>query len=198
MTGGADFDGQPGDEGLSVLLEPRNSADEFVPTAGAVTVVVLDPAKQGDAARVARWDFTLSAAQQKLAATSATRGIQFEMPWPAAPPASNKLKLFVRYEGPDGRQLQSDRDLYITPPGQIAQRWTPRPAERARPASSVAVAAKIAEELATAPVAAEVASSGSPPALQELKSAPKLVSPPAELSDDSATANRAADWSPFR
>jgi hypothetical protein len=140
LTGGADFDRQPGDEGLNIVLEPRNAADEYVPQAGAVSVVVLDPAKEGEAARIARWDFTLTATQQKLQSTSAAKGIRLEMPWPASPPTANQLKLFVRYETADGRRLQTDRDIYITPPGQIAQRWTPRPADRPRTTAARAAA----------------------------------------------------------
>ena len=56
LSGGADFDGQPGDDGLRVVIEPRNATDEFVPEAGALSVVLLDPERQGESARVARWD----------------------------------------------------------------------------------------------------------------------------------------------
>ncbi|MEX2176789.1 MAG: hypothetical protein WD872_20650 [Pirellulaceae bacterium] len=31
LTGGSDLDGQPGDDGLSVVVEPRNSADQYLP-----------------------------------------------------------------------------------------------------------------------------------------------------------------------
>jgi hypothetical protein len=193
MTGGADFDGQPGDEGLSVVIEPRNAADEFVPAAGAVSIVVLDPEKQGDAARVARWDYTLPATEQKLATATAARGIQLEMPWPASPPANNRLKLYVRYEGPDGRQLQSERDLYITPPGQVAQRWTPRSAERSRPRAIVppAEAAAVAnpEIIASAEPAVAVASDQRPT---------RPTAPPAELSEEPQLAQQPAAWSPHR
>jgi hypothetical protein len=48
------------------------------------------------------------------------------MPWPAATPTTDKLHLFVRYETPDGRRLQTDREVFIAQPGQVSQRWTPR------------------------------------------------------------------------
>ena len=64
-----------------------------------------------------------------LAASSPDRGIKLEVPWPAAAPTSNRLKLFVRYETADGRRLQADRDVFITPPGQALSRWTPRSTE---------------------------------------------------------------------
>jgi hypothetical protein len=132
LTGGDDFDRQPGDDGLSILLEPRNKADKYVPAAGAVSVVVLDPSKQGDAARVARWDFDLATTKQKLQRVAPARGIHLQMPWPAKAPASNKLQLFVRYETADGRKLQAEREIFVTLPGQYSHRWTPRPPDRPR------------------------------------------------------------------
>jgi hypothetical protein len=129
-TGGANFDGQPGDDGVRVVVEPRNAGDQFVAEAGPISVVVLDPTREGEAARVARWDFDQSAARQLLAASSPDRGIKLEMPWPASAPDVTRLKLFVRYETADGRRLQADREIFITPPGQAISRWTPRSAER--------------------------------------------------------------------
>jgi hypothetical protein len=126
LTGGADFDGQPGDDGLQVVFEPRNAAEEYVAQAGPLSIVVLDPSRQGEAARVARWDFDLSAARQLLASSSPGRGIKVDLPWPAAAPLTSRLQLFVRYETPDGRRLQTAREIVITPPGQAASRWTPR------------------------------------------------------------------------
>ena len=126
LTGGCDLDGQPGDDGLKIVLEPRNEADEYVPEAGSLSLVVLDPEREGDAARIARWDFDLEAARQVLAESGTGRGLKLEMPWPSAAPAAQRLKLFVRYETPDGRKLQADREVFVTPPGQAISRWTPR------------------------------------------------------------------------
>ena len=130
LTGGTDFDGQPGDDGLRIVVEPRNAGDEYVAEAGAVSVVLLDPERQGDSARIARWDFDQSATRQSLTATSPGRGMKLEVPWPGAAPAATRFKLFVRYEAPDGRKLQAEREVFVTPPGQSLGRWTPRPADR--------------------------------------------------------------------
>ena len=190
LTGGADFDRQPGDEGLSIVLEPRNAADEYVPQAGAVSIVVLDPAKDGEAARIARWDFTLTATQQKLQTASATKGIHLEMPWPASPPSAGKLQLFVRYETADGRRLQTDREIFITPPGQVAQRWTPRPADR-----PITAAAPPRPAPAPAPATAPAIVSKIEPSATE----PKLLTPPAGPSESTAQKKPAAPvWSPNR
>ena len=203
LTGGADFDRQPGDEGLSIVLEPRNAADEYVPEAGAVSVVVLDPAKEGEAARIARWDFTLTATQQKLQTTSAAKGIHLEMPWPASPPTANQLKLFVRYETADGRRLQSERDIYITPPGQIAQRWTPRPADRPRPPALHAAASPSLPQGEGRSEGAQVVKEPAPAPPPPIVSKIEPAAPPPQLLASPATSEAKAKpappvWSPHR
>jgi hypothetical protein len=130
QTGGIDLDSQPGDDGLRVVIEPRNASGELVREAGAISIVVLDPDRQGEAARVARWDFDSSAGRQLLAASTPGRGLKVEVPWPAAPPATNRLKLFVRFETEDGRKLQADREIFLTPHSEAIGRWTPRSADR--------------------------------------------------------------------
>lgn len=186
LTGGADFDGQPGDEGLTVVLEPRNGQDEYVPQAGPVSVVVLDPTRQGDAARVARWDFDLSQARQMLATASPARGLKLELPWPAAPPANTHLKVFVRYETADGRKLQSDREIHLTPAGEMNPGWTPRP--------GAALAAAAVEQAASLP-APPVEPVASPPSEQSTASP---LSPPAALSADTSAKPLRPAWSPNR
>ena len=204
LTGGADFDRQPGDEGLSIVLEPRNAADQYVPQAGAVSVVVLDPAKEGEAARIARWDFTLTATQQKLQTASAAKGIHLEMPWPASPPSAGKLQLFVRYETADGRRLQTDREIFITPPGQVAQRWTPRPADRvAPPRTAPSPPLPLAEGRGEGATIARTPASLATPAIvskiEPAVSEPKLLTPPAGPGASPAQKKPAAPvWSPNR
>lgn len=188
LTGGSDQDGSPGDEALSVLIEPRNAADAFVPQAGAVSVVVLDPAKTGESARVARWDFDLAATQQKVQSASATPGIRLEMPWPAGPPQSNKLQLYVRYETADGRKLQADREIFVALPGEVSRSWTPRSNKEP---STVAAAPPITQPTTGDRGQASLAPSHAPAA-----GPPKLLSPPPALSGDSKAKPPA--WSPYR
>jgi hypothetical protein len=201
FTGGADFDGHPGDEGLCIVIEPRNSGEEFVPEAGPISIVVLDPSREGEAARVARWDFDMSAARQKLANSGAASGIKLELPWPATPPEANRLHLFVRYETADGRKLQTDREIFLTPPGQISNRWTPRTAQRQRPAAAVAQASAVegvkVEGSSNSDSRGLAALDPSHPAVGQSKSVE--AAPPASLSgEESAPRTSRPNWSPHR
>ena len=125
-TGGIELDGMPGDDGISVLIEPRNAAGQFVAKSAAISIVLLDPLQRDEQARFARWDFDLSAAQRMMQTQGSDRGLHVQVPWTDAPPTTDRLHLFVRYSTEDGRVLESDREIVLRLPGLVADRWTPR------------------------------------------------------------------------
>lgn len=199
-TGGVDLDQRPGDDGLALLLEPRNAADQFVPSAGNLSVVLLDPAQSGDAARIARWNFDSRDTQQAISDSGDARGIRLEMPWPSRAPASGQLKLFVRYETADGRKIQAERDVFIKLPGQYSERWTPRPPERQRRNPPVGSAiAQPSPSPAAPPAAGRQASAvPKPAASSSAVSPPALLSPPAALSEAPGAIPARPTWKPYR
>ena len=127
LTGGLQQDEQPGDDGIVVVFQPRNADNHFVPTPGRVSVVLLDPETRR---RVARWEISEQQTQVALQQSRAGRGIELNMPWQDKPPLQSHLHLFVRYWLPDGKAVQADREITITPNGQLAARWTPRTEQR--------------------------------------------------------------------
>ncbi len=128
LTGGTDFDRKSGDDGLVIVLEPRNADNEFVPLAGPITAVLLDYAKrdQGTGALVARWEIDAKNVHKAIVNDDNARGIQLRLPWPGEAPEHSKLRLDVRYTTADGRRLDTRADVHITLPGQFSARWTPR------------------------------------------------------------------------
>ena len=114
-TAGYNTDGKTGDDGLLIVLEPRNARGEIVADGGEVSLVLIDPAIVGEGGRYARWDFTAddAAATYRPPLDGNPAGLYFELPWPDAQPAHPRLKLFVRYTTRDGRRLQADRDVTV-------------------------------------------------------------------------------------
>ena len=213
LTGGDSLDREPGDDGLSVVIEPRNKQNQFVPQAGKVSVVVLDPSKQGNAARVARWDFDPDTTKDKLNRVSSSRGIHLRMPWPANPPSSNKLHVFVRYETPDGRKLQADREINIAPPGQYSNRWTPRSPDRPRHTEQIAKAAPSSSTAEPTPATSAQPASPKPPtpsaqpapqpatgnpANIATNNTPTPQTPPADQGSPTQATRPRPEWSPYR
>lgn len=139
LTGGVDLDHRPGDDGLMLVVEPRNADGQYVPLPGPVSVVVLDPSKQGEDARVARWDYDSIETKCRMRKTLFGRGIYLEEPWPHDPPDSDRLHVYVRYTTPDGRKLQIDREIEVDTRGAIAGSWTPasKPSGDADPTRSI-------------------------------------------------------------
>lgn len=124
-TTGVDLDQQPGDDGLRIMVEPRNAAGQFIPQAGEMAIVLLDPAKSGEAARIARWDLPKQRVGEGILEARPQRGIKLELPWPEKAPDNGKLKLFVRYTDPQGEIVETTSDVFVSVAGQLSQRWTP-------------------------------------------------------------------------
>lgn len=128
LSGGHDFDGKPGDDGVFIVLQPRNADDLFVPQAGSLSIVVLDPLKDGEAARVARWELDADDVKYRIRTTEGTTsGIHLKLPWSDDPPENTHLHVFLRYQTQDLRKLEADGELVVGLPGQFSHRWTPRP-----------------------------------------------------------------------
>jgi len=124
---GVDFDEQPGDDGLALVVEPRNTADEIVSVAGPITVVVLDYAYRGSPdARVAHWELTVDDIRRFLRTSPANEGIQLDLLWPERPPDHERLLVHIRYYAADGRKLETKGDVYVNLATKLSQRWTPR------------------------------------------------------------------------
>jgi hypothetical protein len=122
ITGGYNTSGKSGHDGVMVCIEPRDAQGQLIEAPADVSVVVLDPAQQGQAARVARWDFTAKEIAGRFRKTPIASGIQLEMPWPADPPAHNDLHLFVRYTTADGRKLEADKTFKVALAGESVAR----------------------------------------------------------------------------
>jgi len=148
LTSGYDVDGRPGDDGIMVVIQPRDDRGRPVEAPADVAVVLLDPAYQGEAgtersrapsearSRVARWDLTAAETAARFRKAARDGGMQLELPWPADPPRHSQLYLFVRYTTSDGRNLQAEGPIEIALPDQPGKRWvSAKPGAAGREAS---------------------------------------------------------------
>ncbi len=197
FTCGYNADGQPGDEGIMASIEPRDSAGNVVSAAAPISVVVLDPAEQGQAARVARWDFSAAEIAAMVQSMRLADGIHLAMTWPGAAPRHERLHLFVRYTTDDGRKLEANTPIEVTTLGRQAR--APRPAISSAPPTARPLRPDPAPAApASPPVVAE--ESGPPPAV-EAPVAPHTAAraePPAAASPPAKPARKRPVWSPNR
>src|SRR5690606_23191156 len=95
LTGGYDFDGRPGDEGVLVVVEPLDVTGQHVAVPGDLVIEVRDPDRPGPVARVARWEFDRQETAGLFQRSLLGRGIHLKLPWPGAPPDTERLLLSV-------------------------------------------------------------------------------------------------------
>jgi hypothetical protein len=124
MTGGISSGDRSGDQGLLVVVEPRDRQGRPIDAPAEVNVALLDPALPGDMARVARWDFTTAETAGLFRRTNAGGAMHLAMAWPKDPPKHNKLHMFVRYTTADGRKVEVNQPVEIALPGDAPTRWT--------------------------------------------------------------------------
>jgi hypothetical protein len=113
LTGGYDFDGRPGDEGLLLVVEPQNAAGQYLPLPGQLEVEVTDPSRGGSEARLARWEFDASETVRAVKKSLLGRGIHLQLPWPGALPRSETLLVSVRYTPPTGESFAARREIRV-------------------------------------------------------------------------------------
>lgn len=113
---GRDYDGEPGDDGIALLLQPVDGAGQILLKPGKVTVVAIDPAVPGTAARFARWDLQPEEVRSFAVNRPEATGFLLELPWPDGAPQHEGLKVFVRYETESGRRLEAQADVRVELP----------------------------------------------------------------------------------
>jgi hypothetical protein len=114
LTGGCDFDGKPGDDGISVVIEPQDRNGRYVALPGEISVILTDRNKTGDDARLARWDYDSADAACLMKKSLFGRGVHLELPWPARPPETRELHVEVKYISPEGRRFRAGRDIFVS------------------------------------------------------------------------------------
>ncbi|MGQ9563808.1 MAG: hypothetical protein ACUVTH_09775 [Thermogutta sp.] len=113
---GRDYDGQPGDDGIALLVQPRDTEGRVILEPAAISVVVVDPAVRGPNARVARWDLQPEEVRSYAVRRGDVTGFLLELPWPNRSPDHEDLKVFLRYYKPNGDSLEAQGDVRVSLP----------------------------------------------------------------------------------
>lgn len=122
FTGGNNTDGVPGDEGITLLVEPRNAQGDIVFPEGSLDISLLDQAAPTEEqARLGRWRLTADEVREQFHEAAVGRGIRLELPWQRQAPRRERLQLFVRFlRDQDGQQVDASRNFKIELPGRSA------------------------------------------------------------------------------
>jgi hypothetical protein len=125
LTGEVNTSGKPGAGVLNIVIEQRDAQGSRVLAPGDISIVVVDPAIEGNAGRIARWNFAADQIAQYVRRNHDGGSLRFELHWPTAPEHSD-LRLFVRFTTFDGRRLEANLPIeaQVADAESAQHRWT--------------------------------------------------------------------------
>jgi hypothetical protein len=111
-TGGYDDDHCPGDEGLQVVLEPKDCDGHTIKTPGALHVEALEINAEGLKIPVSTWDVPPAQLQRTWRSGFISTGYFVVLPWQNWP-SSERMRVTARFLLADGRIFEADKDITI-------------------------------------------------------------------------------------
>jgi len=131
LSRAANFDDQSDDDGLYLVLQPKNVEGQLVPIFAALEVAVHDPAKIGkdgpsESSRVGRWNYSANEVKSKFQPIGTTQGIHLTLPWNGPDPEADRVLVYLRYTLPDGRQVVNEKAIFVSGKGNMKTVWVPR------------------------------------------------------------------------
>ena len=128
-TGGTDEDGAPGDEGLMVVIVPRDEDGSAikVPARALVAAWAISPA--GLKSQIGSWEVPAEKLRGTWKSGLISTGYFVTVPWQTLP-NSDRVRVAVRLITVDGRAFEADRDVTVrvtVPPGRAGTNVLPFP-----------------------------------------------------------------------
>lgn len=113
-TGGVDEDGAPGDEGLMVVVVPRDEDGAAVKVPARVRVAAWEVTPAGLKNPIGDWDVPAEKVRPTWRSGFVSTGYFVALPWQTYP-ATEKVRIAVRLTTLDGRAFEADRDIFVKP-----------------------------------------------------------------------------------
>ena len=110
LTAGADYDGHPGDDGITLYLNLYDQQGDAFKAAGEIDVYIHDLADPKKHTLIAEYHFDVDAAAEKWYGRFLTYHYKIKCPWQVSPPKGRDIQIQVLFLD------------YLT--GEVHQAWT--------------------------------------------------------------------------
>jgi outer membrane murein-binding lipoprotein Lpp len=114
-TGGVDEDGVPGDEGLLVVVVPRDEDGSAVKVPARALVAAWEITPAGLKNPIGSWEITSDRLRGTWRSGLVSTGYFIALPWQTLP-STDRVRVAVRLVTTDGRTYEADRDVSVRPP----------------------------------------------------------------------------------
>jgi len=117
FTGGKNWDGKPGDDGLRLYLFPKDQNDDRIKRLGAVTIELYDLELAGQDRRIGLWQFSYEEAVRHWRSNPFLYGYYFQLPWQGIVPRHEDLEVRAVFVAMNGtRHVATERISVELPP----------------------------------------------------------------------------------
>jgi hypothetical protein len=111
-TGGVDEDGVPGDEGLMVVVVPRDEDGAAVKVPARVEIAAWEVTPAGLKNPIGSWSVPAEKVRPTWRSGFVSTGYFVAVPWQTYP-GTEKVRVAVRLTTLDGRAFEADRDIFV-------------------------------------------------------------------------------------
>jgi hypothetical protein len=119
-TGGLDEDKVPGDEGIQVVLVPRDVDGSPIKAAGTLTVTAVQVSPEGLKSPLSTWEVSALQLRRSWKSGLFSTGYFVALPWQRVP-STEKLRIIATFRPLDGGAFEAEKDVTIhLPPEAIA------------------------------------------------------------------------------
>jgi hypothetical protein len=123
---GHNLDGKPGDDGLYLVLVPRNTEQQFVPNVGALTIVAEETNASGETSRIGRWEFRPDELKDWMEPIGNGQGFHIQLAWDQVVPKGTVIDVYARFMADDGTMMVNRKQIHLRKPTPGQSMWTPR------------------------------------------------------------------------
>ena len=117
LTGGLNENDLPGDDVLSLVLEPIDARGEPIKLPGRVTIEILEPALDGENKTIGRWEYTPAEVRDLWHNGLFVTGFKFRLAWQTIP-THETLVVHARLETADGRSFDATDTVTVDVPAE--------------------------------------------------------------------------------
>lgn len=120
------FDDDDQEDGVFLVLQPRNQGGQFVPVPALLTVEIIDQSRETTKSQIGFWEYSIAEVKDKIQPIGSQQGIHLTLPWNGPNPKADRITVRATYIFENGRQIASQKELFISGPGKLKTVWTPR------------------------------------------------------------------------
>jgi hypothetical protein len=122
---GINLDNQPGDDGLYLVITPKNQLGQTLNEECKLTIVAEETIDD-KSVRISAWNIDPAEMKEYLEPIGASQGYHLRLPWQENTPTGRTIQVFVKCEFEDGRKPVNRKEITLSKSTNRPLTWTPR------------------------------------------------------------------------